>query len=155
MVDKYIFLLIMRLKKDKEFFINYKTPNIVQGGKMEKGLAITHAALDETKDGEIILRGRIDPTGLHVLQTGPYQREVLSPATILSLTRALQNGSSVPDVDLGMRGERYHESKGTYVLKDPLYIIDGLQRVTACRSLVAEGILPRLGTVVHFGTTEE
>ena len=123
---------------------------------MQKGLRITHAALDEVEGGEIILRGRVDSTCLDLLETDSYQREILPPVKISRLMHAFQNGSSVPDIDLGMRGEKYKEPEsGTFILYDPVYIIDGLQRITAGRNLIAGGIFPRIGAVVHFGTTKK
>ncbi|TSC78160.1 MAG: Uncharacterized protein G01um101429_907 [Parcubacteria group bacterium Gr01-1014_29] len=123
---------------------------------MQKGLKITHAALDEAEGREIILRGSIDPTSLELLNTDWYQREILPATKISRLMQAFQNGSSVPDVDLGMRGDKCKEpEQGTFVLQDPVYIIDGLQRITAGRNLVAGGVFPRIGAVVHFGTTVE
>ena len=100
---------------------------------------------------DIILRGVIDPQSLHLLQVADYQREVLPLAKISELVEAFMKGS-VPDVDLGMRGERFFERSGSFYLQDDVFIVDGLQRVTAALHLIqmATGILPQLGAVVHF-----
>ncbi|HBD04997.1 TPA: hypothetical protein DCZ32_00900 [Candidatus Uhrbacteria bacterium] len=56
-----------------------------------------------------------------------------------------------------MRGEDFVDRNGVYTLKNDCYIIDGLQRVTAAIKMLQkpDGKEPRLGAVVHFGTTEE
>jgi hypothetical protein len=120
-----------------------------------ESIKINHGALDEVEGKEIILRGAIDPSSLHLIGVGEYQREVLSISTINGLVKAFENGS-VPDIDLGMRGGNYRDVEGTFYLYDPTFIVDGLQRVTAAMQLLASGkSLPRLGASIHFNTTEE
>lgn len=123
---------------------------------MSESIKMNHAALDETLEGEIILRGRIDPDSLPLLQVADYQREVLPLTTITSIIEGFHEGS-IPDIDLGMRGEKYLERGPGFYLQNPVYIIDGLQRVSAARQIMQEngGRLPRLGATVHFGTNEE
>ncbi len=122
---------------------------------MTESIKMNHAALDETLEGEIILRGRIDPDSLPLLKVADYQREVLPLSTIGSIVAGFNNGS-IPDIDLGMRGEKYMERGESFYLHDPVFIIDGLQRVTAARQIIQENgeRLPRLGATVHFGTNE-
>lgn len=113
-----------------------------------------NAALDE-ENGDVVLRGALDPKCLHMLLRDEYQREILPLATIQSLVAAFETGS-VPDIELGMRGEDFNERDGAVYLTSPVYIIDGLQRVSAAlHKLNAGGKLPRLGATVHFNTTEE
>lgn len=115
------------------------------------------AALDEAEGGEIILRGVVAPESLGELQVGDYQREVLPISQISELVRAFET-SSVPDIELGMRGERCREMEPSgYHLLDPVFIIDGLQRVSAAIHMMKQGKekLPHVGVVVHFNTTEE
>lgn len=114
------------------------------------------AALDENDKGEIILRGVIDPSSLKDLQIDDYQREVLPIARINELKDGFKTGS-IPDIDLGMRGGNFMEIKkeGAFYLKDPVYIIDGLQRTTAALQIFQAGEAAHLGAQVHFNTTKE
>lgn len=117
---------------------------------------IVHGALDLDDEGqEIILRGRLDLNSLETLLTDDYQREVLPTTTLQKILSGFSTGS-IPDIDLGMRGQRVQETEaGVFLLKDPVFIIDGLQRVTAAKKYLAEGNNPRLGAIIHFGTTRE
>ena len=56
-----------------------------------------------------------------------------------------------------MRGSRAIERNGAYFLQDPVYIIDGLQRVSAGlhRMQVRPDASTRLGATIYFDTTEE
>lgn len=121
---------------------------------MTESIKMSHAALDETPEKEVILRGRIHPDSLRFLQVADYQREVLPLSTINGLMEAFKTGS-VPDIDLGMRGERFLDRGGNFYLKDPVFIIDGLQRVTAANMMLQDGSVPRIGATVHFSTDEE
>jgi hypothetical protein len=118
-------------------------------------IKVCKAALDETPDGkEIILRGVLDPNSLQHLQRADYQREILPLATIAKLMAAFENGNTVPDIDLGMRGQSYTESADCFTLADPVFIIDGLQRVTAGIEFMQRGGIPHLGATIHFNTSE-
>jgi hypothetical protein len=116
---------------------------------------IVNAALDDFGDS-IVLRGVVEPASLCNLLTPGYQREVLPQHVIGALCVAIKAGERMPDIELGMRGQKYTALKGeSFVLHDPAYIIDGLQRVTAARALIgADSQHPRLGVVVHFSTSE-
>ncbi len=120
---------------------------------MRDSVKIISAALDEVEGGEIILRGVIEPGSLSLLQVGEYQREILPMSKISDLIKGMETGS-VPDIDLGMRGGNYSERDGAFYLKDPIYIVDGLQRRTAALAMMQGGGSPRLGVVVHFNTNE-
>lgn len=122
---------------------------------MTQSIVFIHAALDESPQGECILRGVISPESLHLLQTADYQRDVLPLASINQLVKAFEVGS-LPDIELGMRGESFSEEAGQVTLHDSVFIIDGLQRVTAAKIRFdrADVIVPRLGAVVHINTTE-
>src|SRR5947208_3207490 len=62
-----------------------------------------NAAFDE-REGDIILRGSIDPESLQKLCVDGYQREILPRKGSLTYwTEQLRRGF-IPDVDLGMRG---------------------------------------------------
>lgn len=126
----------------------------------DSSIKIVSAMLDLDKDepGEeyIILRGVIDPGCLDRLLIDDYQREQLSPAKIERIEEGLR-ARGVPDIVLGMRGERYIERDGNFYLQDPVYIIDGYQRQTAALHLMSkpDGIMPRLGMMLHFNTDYE
>ena len=127
-------------------------------------IKVLNAALDEREGGEVILRGVIASESLVHLRTDDYQREVLRP---ISATRgkpspirtAVVKGITLPDVELGMRGLRCDSRGGTYILKDPVYIIDGLQRISTVRGYnelnPEEPSKTQIGAVIHFGTTKE
>lgn len=124
---------------------------------MRTSIKVINGALDVIKiDGEesIVLRGVVDPDSLHAIKIPPYQREILSAQKIQALKRALVE-SRVPDVDIGMRGEGMVERDGAFYLQDPVYVIDGLQRITAGRELVEADLhRPHIGALIHFSTTE-
>lgn len=121
-------------------------------------LRILSGALDELSEGQIVLRGVIDPETFSALERPAYQRETLAKPTIAGLMEAYRDGASrVPDVELAVRGERYGctDVKGTYSITGSVFIIDGLQRISAARQFVSEGGRPLVGAMVHFGTTEQ
>lgn len=122
-----------------------------------RSVKILNAAIDEIGAGSIILRGVIDPDSLSSLQVADYQREVLPSARIGELMRAMKKGSSVPDVVLGMRGGDYTRRGDVHHLHSPVFIIDGLQRVTAGRKMLEEAgekdKRPHIGAMIHFDTT--
>lgn len=115
-------------------------------------IKVCHAALDEAPNGEIILRGVLEPSHLHQLKVDDYQREVLPLASLSDLVTAFMNGESVPDVELGMRGHRVLERDDCFHLQDGVYIVDGLQRREAAQLAIQRGGSPRLGATIHFGT---
>lgn len=131
---------------------------------MTEGIRVIKASLDVVRvdDGDVfVLRGVIDPESLSKLLAADYQREILPSSSVVEMEQALAS-AEVPDIDLGMRGERTRnitssEDGEVFFLYDSVYIIDGLQRVTAAKNLVKKrnGRLPRLGVVVHLNTTEE
>lgn len=114
-------------------------------------LKMTSAALAEEGD-DIVLRGVIDPDTLDALQVAAYQREIESVRYIEDIAKGFET-RSVADIDLGMRGGDYDEKAGTFTLKDPVYIVDGFQRVTAAKTVMLRGVRPVLGAAVRFNTT--
>ncbi len=120
-------------------------------------LKILSGALDELTEGRIVLRGVIDPASLRGLLKPEYQRETLRKTKIEELMEAFRSGSGrVPDVELAVRGEGYGctDSDGTYAITGDVYIIDGLQRISAARQFVFDGGKPLVGAMLHFATTE-
>jgi len=128
-------------------------------------IKLVHAAIDTFQspggsEETVIIRGVIDPQSLHEIQVATYQREIISRAKVEALARAIEN-STVPDIELGMRGERTRnetrDSDGeVYFLQDPTFVIDGLQRISAAKYLMQKkpGAIPRIGAVVHLNTNE-
>ncbi|MBI4121848.1 MAG: hypothetical protein HY461_00800 [Parcubacteria group bacterium] len=120
-----------------------------------QSIKIVHAALDEVAGGDIVLRGVIDPDSLGLLQVADYQREVMPLASLAEIIEALTTGQRVPDIELGMRGQAVKEREGAFFLLDDVFIVDGLQRVSAAKKIMEAGRRPHLGATIYLGTNEE
>lgn len=122
-------------------------------------ITIINGALDESSSGSIILRGVVSKDSLEDLKTDDYQRMSFESKNIKGLRKAIADGKSIPNIMLGMRGQRIRNAPGstTFVLVEQVYIIDGYQRVTAALSCLARNpdLDVRLGCEVHFGTTKD
>lgn len=123
--------------------------------------AVLDIFTNSTGNETLIIRGVIDPLTFGAIQVAPYQREILPGSKVKSLMNALET-STVPDIELGMRGQKYHVRKEedkseTYHLQDTVFVIDGLQRKSAAEKLIASKpeAHPRIGAVVHLNTNEE
>jgi hypothetical protein len=120
-----------------------------------------NAALDDATDSPagIVLRGAIDLRTLHLLKTDTYQREALPLSSQKRIMSALESGARLPDLDLGMRGSNFSSKTNEFVLKDPVYIIDGLQRQSTIIYWLQTHVEAvenlRIGATVHFNTTRE
>lgn len=125
------------------------------------GIRVLNASLDEhIVDGvkKIVLRGVIEPDHLGLLKVDDYQREKLSVKPGDSLWSAMKAGETLPDIECGMRGGDWVEIPDTFdvVIKDKVFLIDGLQRVTHALAFTeAEARDVRLGAIIHFNTTRE
>jgi hypothetical protein len=120
----------------------------------EPTVRILHGALDE-EAGDIVLRGRIDPDSLDALMVDDYQREVQPLSTINGIMKGFKAGAAVPDIHLSLRGSHVTDNGSTYTLRDPVYIVDGLQRVSAAKHFRFQGGVPRLGATVYFDKSKE
>lgn len=121
-------------------------------------VCILNAGLDQEEGGEIVLRGRISPDSFKHLLTDDYQREAAPISSQASILRALNNGGTLPDIELGMRGQRFKEgADGSFSLLDPVYIVDGLQRVSTIIHHLAcnPDADVRLGAKIYFDTTRQ
>lgn len=123
-------------------------------------IRIVHGALDEVKESSsgIILRGIVLPESLHKLLRDDYQREAQPLSSQWRILDALNKGEPLPDIELGMRGQGFKTEKdGSFTLLDPVYIIDGLQRVTTAIHFLGQGgdKAVRMGATVHFDTNKE
>lgn len=123
-----------------------------------EAIRVLKGALDEIAvEGErrIILRGVIDPFSLQNLRVDDYQREAQPLQSQGSILEALISGEPLPDIELGMRGQSFDSQGDVTKLMDPVYIIDGLQRVTtALYVLNSKGLHPHIGATIHFDTTK-
>ncbi len=116
---------------------------------------LINAALDQFEGGNMILRGLIDPASIPDIIVPPYQREVMSASSLSEIVNALKNpNSGVPDVYLGMRGEDFFQRNEAVFLKSEVYVVDGLQRLSAARKVHELGGHPRLGAMVFLNTIE-
>lgn len=120
-------------------------------------LRVIGASLDEdpTSSANIVMHGRLDPATLRFLKVDHgYQRPLGNRPEIWN---ALKNGVVLPSVELGVRGQNFSRVDDDYLIHDPVYIIDGWQRVgTAIDLLDQMPELPvRIFASIHFGTTAE
>lgn len=126
---------------------------------MAKSVRITNFALDDSplRGGTIILRGVIDPDSLENIQFDDYQREVLALTPNSRIMQGLRKGEPFPDVELGMRGQKFIEKNGSIYLQDDVFGIDGLQRISGAIKFQSlfPGQYAHLGATIHFNTTRE
>src|SRR5215471_2882882 len=112
---------------------------------------------DETDD--IVLRGVLDQSTIKYIRMAWYQREQgFSKAHIDQMVTTLLLGRKVADVTIGMRGEKYTESKGDiFTLHDDCYCTDGGQRLYAAAIALKERptLKIKIGAKIYFNTTEE
>ena len=94
----------------------------------------------------VVIRGELEPETLLALQVDWYQRGTVAPKKIKELMQGIeQSAENFPDLTIGMRGLHHDITNSEVILHDPTFIIDGLQRWTACVMLMEKGILPYLG----------
>jgi hypothetical protein len=127
---------------------------------MTMSIKVLNSALDESplRGGTIILRGVMENDSLKSLRTDDYQREVIPISSGHRLITAMKKGEPFPDIELGVRGENFQERNDVVFIHNDVYIIDGLQRVSAAirfASLFPGLPQPRLGATIHFNTTRE
>lgn len=130
---------------------------------MEKPeIRVLNAALEERSNGDIIIRGSIAADCLQHLKTDDYQREVLAPigGKKSKLQRGVESGVTLPDIELGMRGQQFTSRGNVITLHGAVYIIDGLQRVSALLAHMetdkdAATDTDPLGATIHLATTKE
>lgn len=117
---------------------------------------VFNGALDDF-NGNIALRGVIDPGSFLDLKIGDYQREEARLSTINKYMKALENHERLPDIEIGIRGSGFREREGAFYINHDCYIIDGQQRLASARRYLAGGLdrEVRIGALLHFGTTEK
>ena len=119
---------------------------------------ILKPSLDDCFDPPVI-RGVIDPCCLGDLKIDPsYQRERLSVSSRKEISKAVELGLKLPDIEVGMRGDTFEmPSNDELFLLGPCYIIDGYQRTETLKEhqeRYPTGVF-RLGAMVHVNTTRE
>lgn len=122
-----------------------------------EGIRILRPSLDDDPDGSTTLRGPITIESLKRLRFGAYQREQLPNQTNRKIQQAVVNGTQLPDITLGMRGDRFTaDTDGSVVLLDPVYVIDGKQRVTTILAHLASYPADhvKIAAVVYFNTNQ-
>lgn len=109
----------------------------------------------------IVIRGTIDPDSIGDIQTPAYQRQVMIGKHQRGLVQALRT-ATVPDIEIGMRGSKYRvqaaeNGSDTYFLQSEVFVIDGLQRLSAAKELMKSdaGARPMIGVVVITDSNEE
>lgn len=126
----------------------------------EQGVVRLHNAGLIERGSQINAHGWLDLESINLLRVDEYQREVLRGKAYTKLFKVAQEGAAFPDIMLGMRGQRIRFPKGASVceLLDPVYIVDGLQRVFALKSVAAaepeRAAQIRIGAEVRFDTTK-
>lgn len=115
-----------------------------------------------TVDGEerLVIQGILDTDTLVHIKAADYQREVISGPKQRSLMKAAVNGI-LPVVELGVRGDK-HEVRDVDGIRyndftDPVYVIDGLQRISAAIKALEQNPSAKimLGATIHVDTTEK
>lgn len=121
-------------------------------------IKIVNAALHDSPkgDGSLVLMGWIDAGDFPLIQVGDYQRERGTSSRLSKILKGYRDGTPFPAIYLGMRGQRFHERDGAIYLEDPVFVIDGLQRLsggTIHRDGNPEAKI-MLAAEIHFDSTE-
>lgn len=121
-------------------------------------IRILKPSLDDCFDPPVI-RGVIDPECFGSLKIDPsYQRERLSVSSRKEISKAIDLGLKLPDIEIGMRGDHFEmPSNDELFLLGACYIIDGYQRTETLkehRERYPTGLF-RLGAMIHVNTTRE
>jgi len=111
---------------------------------------------DDAGFDQDVLRGTLDQTCLHLLNTDWYQRiKGFSLMEIKELAELYFRHEKVTDVTLGMRGNRFRSTGNEFWLLDKLFTIDGGQRLYAARVALDKrpDLALRIGAKIYFNTT--
>jgi len=119
---------------------------------------LDQATLDD-KGGQIVAHGWLNLEALQNLRVGDYQREILEVARRKSSIRdAVKNDVRLPDIMLGMRGQKYTSRGGAMMLENDVFIMMVFTRcriAKACRDNPEEAAKVRIGAEVRFDTTRD
>lgn len=98
---------------------------------------LQNATLDDGKDDVIVAHGWLDLEALELLHVGDYQREILDysggAGRKSPILKGIEGGARLPDIILGMRGQKFTTRGSAMHLENDVYIVDGLQRVSALK----------------------
>jgi hypothetical protein len=103
-----------------------------------------------------VLRGLVDCETFSAIHVPPYQRGNLQDKSLAE--SFLDPDARLPDVELAMRGHRYNRDSDVFELLDPVFVLDGLQRISSAQHYVNSGGNPahvEIGALINFDTTEE
>jgi hypothetical protein len=115
--------------------------------KLRQGLVL------QPQHERVVIRGELEPATLSNLEVDWYQRGKVPANKIRELMDGIErNAENFPDLTIGMRGTQHDVTNTDVLLHDPTYIIDGLQRWTACIMLMDKGLLPYLGCKVFLSS---
>jgi hypothetical protein len=115
-------------------------------------IRILHPSIDDYQS-TVIIRGVIHNDSLNNLKTDFYQRELLPSTSRKNIRDAIEKGARLPDVVLGMRGDNFAMDKQVLLLTDPVFIIDGQQRIRTVWELFCSSQKSiRLGAMIHINT---
>jgi len=115
----------------------------------------------DDKDGDIVAHGWLDLAAIKLLKVGDYQREVLEGhrGKKSQLKKGVEEGVRLPDIMLGMRGQSYTPKGQDMLLENPVYVVDGLQRISALMKFAEDHPdkedTIRIGAEVRFNTNRD
>lgn len=132
---------------------------------MENRIKLLNSSIEESPNGEVILAGTLDMGSLALLRADEYQREVLAKTgvggvKVSKIRKAIEAGKRLPPIELGMRGENFDAHGKTVYLNDPVFIVDGLQRVSTMLAYIEahegkpNGALP-IRAEVYINSTKQ
>ncbi len=129
-------------------------------GAPERALLIEASEFEKKIGNRTVtaIRGTLRPAQFHLPFTPPYQRVEMIGKKQREIMDALRvDGAGIPDpLLLGLRSTEFRAlGAGQFTLTGSLAIIDGLQRISAGRALLAKGEKSQpLDVVVYIDTTE-
>ena len=125
-------------------------------------IRLYHAALDDhpASPTGLVIRGVVDNRSWANLRVDDYQREAQPLTSLKQLISSFPTGQNPPDIEIGMRGQSFSEiAPGMFDCHNPCFVVDGLQRTTACLAylkMLEAGMLdPHMGATLHFETDKE
>lgn len=121
---------------------------------MRTSVKFTNVGLDEV-DSKIIFRCRLSNCSLEHIKVDDYQRKALFGTSADELEAAVEARANLPAITLNVRGTNYTARGDDHFVTDDVFVVDGLQRLTAARKVRDRGGDPHLGAEVHFGLTKD
>jgi DNA-binding XRE family transcriptional regulator len=118
-------------------------------------ITLCNAVLDDTRDRPSF-RGNPDINSIQGLRIAPYQRGLLGRRVMEGYVEYYNSGDTMPELTLGMRGHdyQYDEKTRTLTLFNPVFLIDGFQRVGGALYAAESGGNPYLSARIYLDTDE-